>query len=128
MIKWHVPEFPTGIRVRREVQSWWARRCPPPTRRRGRCRPRAAGHGAGLRHAPAWPVRLFRVAPYRRVIGQGPDDGRRCPAGYGATDLEDAYSLPADGGAGQTVATVDANNDPAAEQDLAVYRAGRPAR
>ena len=44
------------------------------------------------------------------------------PAGYGAADLRSAYGLPADGGAGRTVAVVDAFDDPNAEADLAVYR------
>ncbi|MGY4921961.1 carboxypeptidase regulatory-like domain-containing protein [Streptomyces sp. 900105755] len=44
------------------------------------------------------------------------------PSGYGAGDLQSAYSLPADGGAGQTIAIVDAYDDPSAEADLAVYR------
>lgn len=45
------------------------------------------------------------------------------PAGYGPADLRDAYKLPASGGAGQTVAIVDAYDDPNAAADLAVYRA-----
>ncbi|MFJ7493430.1 carboxypeptidase regulatory-like domain-containing protein [Streptomyces sp. NPDC097727] len=51
------------------------------------------------------------------------------PSGWGATALQDAYNLPADGGAGQTIAIVDAYDDPTAEEDLAVYRAqyGLPA-
>ncbi|WP_434056952.1 carboxypeptidase regulatory-like domain-containing protein [Streptomyces shenzhenensis] len=44
------------------------------------------------------------------------------PSGYGPADLQSAYSLPADGGAGQTIAIVDAYDDPSAEADLAVYR------
>ncbi|MEC3993069.1 carboxypeptidase regulatory-like domain-containing protein [Actinacidiphila sp. DG2A-62] len=44
------------------------------------------------------------------------------PDGFGPADLQSAYSLPADGGAGQTVAIVDAYDDPNAEADLAVYR------
>ncbi len=44
------------------------------------------------------------------------------PAGYGPGDLQSAYSLPSDGGSGQTVAIVDAFDDPTAEADLAVYR------
>jgi N-acetylneuraminic acid mutarotase len=44
------------------------------------------------------------------------------PTGWGATDLQSAYNLSADGGAGQTVAIVDAFDDPTAEADLAVYR------
>jgi subtilase family serine protease len=43
------------------------------------------------------------------------------PAGLGPADLKSAYHLPA-GGAGATVAIVDANDHPKAEADLAVYR------
>src|SRR5689334_21257797 len=45
------------------------------------------------------------------------------PDGNGPADLHSAYGLPSDGGAGQTVAIVDAFDDPTAEADLAVYRA-----
>jgi len=46
------------------------------------------------------------------------------PPGYGPDDLRSAYGLPsATAGAGQTVAIVDAYDDPHAEADLAVYRA-----
>lgn len=44
------------------------------------------------------------------------------PEGYAPGDLLSAYNLTADGGAGQTVAIVDAMDDPTAEADLAVYR------
>ncbi|WP_369390746.1 peptidase S8 [Streptomyces sp. CG1] len=52
------------------------------------------------------------------------------PSGYGPASLQSAYNLPsASGGSGQTVAIVDAYDDPNAESDLAVYRAqyGLPA-
>jgi subtilase family serine protease len=52
------------------------------------------------------------------------------PSGYGPSDLQSAYKLPSGtNGAGQTVAIVDANNDPTAEADLGVYRSqyGLPA-
>jgi subtilase family serine protease len=51
------------------------------------------------------------------------------PSGYGPSDLRSAYNIPAGGGAGQTVAIVDAYNDPNAAADLAVYRSqyGLPA-
>ena len=52
------------------------------------------------------------------------------PSGYGPADLQSAYKLPSSTrGAGQTVAIVDAYNDPTAEADLAVYRStyGLPA-
>jgi len=45
------------------------------------------------------------------------------PSGYGPADLQSAYKLPTTGGAGQTVAVVDAYDDPNAEADLGVYRA-----
>lgn len=45
------------------------------------------------------------------------------PSGYGPSDLQSAYSLPSSSaGSGQTVAIVDAYNDPSAESDLSVYR------
>ena len=51
------------------------------------------------------------------------------PSGFGPSSLLSAYNLPADGGAGQTVAIVDAYNDPNAAADMAVYRSqyGLPA-
>ncbi|MBO0705624.1 MAG: S53 family peptidase [Candidatus Dormibacteraeota bacterium] len=42
--------------------------------------------------------------------------------GYGPADLQQAYKLPASGGAGSTVAIVDAMDHPSVEQDLATYR------
>src|ERR671930_441641 len=45
------------------------------------------------------------------------------PSGYGPADLQSAYKLPsATAGTGQTVAIVDAFDDPTAESDLAFYR------
>jgi subtilase family serine protease len=44
------------------------------------------------------------------------------PAGYGPSDLLSAYNLDSSGGSGQTIAIVDAYDDPRAESDLAVYR------
>ncbi|MEU0414625.1 S53 family peptidase [Streptomyces griseorubiginosus] len=47
------------------------------------------------------------------------------PTGYGPSDLRSAYGLTsaaASGGTGQTIAIVDAYNDPNAEADLAKYR------
>jgi subtilase family serine protease len=46
------------------------------------------------------------------------------PSGYGPANLQSAYKLPSSTrGSGQTVAIVDAYNDPTAEADLGVYRA-----
>src|SRR5437763_1019707 len=45
------------------------------------------------------------------------------PSGYGPADLQSAYKLPSStAGSGQTVAIVDAYDDPTAESDLGVYR------
>ena len=45
------------------------------------------------------------------------------PGGYNPADLQSAYGLPSStAGAGQTVAIVDAYDDPKAEADLGVYR------
>src|SRR5438477_11064229 len=45
------------------------------------------------------------------------------PSGYGPADLQSAYKLPSStAGSGQTVAIVDAFDDPTAESDLGVYR------
>ncbi|HEX5495359.1 MAG TPA: carboxypeptidase regulatory-like domain-containing protein [Mycobacteriales bacterium] len=47
------------------------------------------------------------------------------PTGFGPADLQDAYNLPsttAGTGAGETVAIVDAFDDPTVEDDLALYR------
>jgi subtilase family serine protease len=51
------------------------------------------------------------------------------PSGFGPATLRAAYNLTSSGSATQTIAIVDAFNDPNAESDLAVYRAqfGLPA-
>jgi hypothetical protein len=51
------------------------------------------------------------------------------PSGYGPSNLQSAYALSSNGGAGQTVAIVDAYNDPNVTADLNTYRStyGLPA-
>ena len=44
------------------------------------------------------------------------------PNGYGPADIQSAYGLGSNPGSGQTVAIVDAYDDPNAESDLATYR------
>jgi subtilase family serine protease len=44
------------------------------------------------------------------------------PTGLGPADLRSAYALTSSGSSAQTIAIVDAYNDPTAEADLAVYR------
>jgi hypothetical protein len=64
-----------------------------------------------------------------RVDDRGDVVSNATPSGFGPTDLRSAYNIPSGGGAGVTVAIVDAYDNPNAESDLAVYRAqyGLPA-
>jgi subtilase family serine protease len=65
-----------------------------------------------------------------RVVGNALPAGSIQVSGYGPADLQSAYKLPSGtAGAGQTVAIVDAFDDPTAESDLGVYRSnfGLPA-
>ncbi|MGI8648030.1 MAG: S53 family peptidase [Mycobacteriales bacterium] len=60
-----------------------------------------------------------------RVNAKGQPAATAGPAGYGPADLQSAYALTtaaSSAGAGQTIAIVDAYNDPNAESDLGVYR------
>ncbi|MEW1779940.1 carboxypeptidase regulatory-like domain-containing protein [Streptomyces sp. NPDC086777] len=68
-------------------------------------------------HASCFAMRHTSESPLLRLAAA------QTPPGLGPQDLQSAYSLPADGGAGQTIAIVDAYDNPDAEADLAVYRA-----
>jgi len=100
---------------------------------------------AGAQAAPA-AVSWVRSCAVTRTVGQMACDALRVtdtvehvralgvtpgatPSGFGPSDLLSAYNLPANGGAGETVALIDAYNDPKAAADLAVYRSqyGLPA-
>ncbi|MFJ5221154.1 carboxypeptidase regulatory-like domain-containing protein [Streptomyces sp. NPDC088354] len=63
----------------------------------------------------------FRRTDVRQTLGLQ-RAGDAAPAGLSPADLHSAYNLPANGGAGTTIAIIDAYDDPAAEADLAVYR------
>jgi hypothetical protein len=82
---------------------------------------RAACGTAARGHARCFA--LIRVDRAATAAALRADLGAKTPPGFGATNLESAYSLPVSDGSGQTVALVDAYNDPTAESDLAVYRA-----
>jgi subtilase family serine protease len=71
-------------------------------------------------------LHVNNVAEHVKALGITPN---ATPSGFGPADLLSAYNLPANGGAGQTVAIVDAYNDPNAASDMATYRAqyGLPA-
>ena len=69
--------------------------------------------GPGVAHCDARVVVDKGGAPFRTVA----------PSGYGPAQFQSAYALPsASAGAGQTIALVDAYDDPYAESNLATYR------
>ncbi len=72
------------------------------------CKAAPAGHGRCFAHV--------------RTDASGQIVTNATPQGFGPQDLQSAYAVPA-GGAGRTVAIVDAFDDPNAETDLAAYRA-----
>jgi len=58
-----------------------------------------------------------------QLVTEGVKPNASSPAGFNPSDLQGAYNLPSTtAGSGQTVAIVDAYNDPKAEADLATYR------
>jgi subtilase family serine protease len=69
---------------------------------------------------------LAQLKAKELVLADGttrPAAGTSTTSGYTPSDLQSAYNLPsASAGTGQTVAIVDAFNDPTAEADLGVYR------
>jgi subtilase family serine protease len=85
------------------------------------------GLALGLMHAkvcPGGPPTDARCHSWIRVDASGQPLATRGPSGYVPADLRAAYNLTlAGGGSGQTIAIVDAFDDPYAESDLAVYRA-----
>lgn len=97
--------------------------------------PAAAGFSAGVTAHAASPVSVLHacgavgVGSARChaivVVPDGHASSNTTPSGYGPSDLRSAYNLAAaaaSNGGGQTVAIVDAYNDPNAESDLGVYR------
>jgi subtilase family serine protease len=66
----------------------------------------------------------FARCAVRTVTVDGhPAPAAGSPSGLSPANLQSAYKLPSStAGAGQTVAIVDAYNDPNAEADLGVYR------
>jgi subtilase family serine protease len=87
---------------------------------------RGTGQEMRFAHAKVCPNAAPGVARCHslvRVDGAGTPLATSGPTGYNPVDLRTAYSLgSASGGAGQTIAIVDAFDDANAESDLAVYR------
>jgi subtilase family serine protease len=89
---------------------------PPGTTPRPACGTVSRGHATCFAL-----IRAATKTPATRAAGDAP------PAGYGPADLASAYNLASaqasGAGVGQTVAIVDAFDDPTAAADLAIYRA-----
>jgi hypothetical protein len=87
------------------------------------CAAPAKGHVACMAIKQTNPVEPATIKP--RAVAPN-----ATPSGYGPSSLQSAYNLPSStAGSGQTVAIVDAYDDPSAESDLAAYRSqyGLPA-
>ena len=85
----------------------------------------SAGLSARLAHARVCPSSApgeARCHSFVRVDAAANPLATSGPTGYGPADLASAYKLSTTGGAGQTIAIVDAYDDGNAEADLAVYR------
>jgi subtilase family serine protease len=59
-----------------------------------------------------------------RITAEGIVDYAAKPSGFGPADLQSAYQVDPSLGAGATIAIIDAQDAPRAEQDLGVYRRG----
>jgi subtilase family serine protease len=100
----------------------WTRACATPTK---------AGEMACKALRVTGGLTAFQKA-HGRTDTVAPDAAAATPTGYGPSDLQSAYGLTtaaASKGSGETIAIVDAYNDPNAESDLAQYRSyyGLPA-
>jgi subtilase family serine protease len=89
------------------------------------------GMSMRLLHAKVCPSSAFGAARCHSLVevdNAGTPLAAAAPRGYGPADLKSAYKIGS-GGAGKTIAIVDAYDDPNAESDLAVYRSqfGLPA-
>jgi streptogramin lyase len=86
----------------------------------------AAAYGAESEHACASPSaghpQCYAILDKTKEGVKTYTAGSGELGGFDPSDLRSAYKLPSSGGSGQTVAIVDAYNDPNAESDLAAYR------
>ena len=79
-------------------------------------------HSCATPHAGMMACNALKVTNTHEVAPMGVHPNL-VPSGYGPSDLLSAYKLPANGGAGMTIAIVDAQDDPNAASDMATYRA-----
>src|SRR4051794_30928287 len=92
--------------------------------------PAASAKGPSVRRlCSAAPKRGYASCFALQVVGGDQANPNAGPPGYHPADLQGAYNLNPAGGTGQTIAIVDAFDDPNAEADLGVYRStfGLPA-
>jgi Subtilase family len=91
--------------------------CGRPTTGDGACLAIVVPRGVRAKRAP-----LTKSARDNSPAGPA-FEGSGVEGGFSPSDLRSAYKIPATGGSSQTVAIVDAYNDPNAESDLNTYRA-----
>src|SRR5713226_4461095 len=86
--------------------------------------PESASASPSAQHIHVCPSAAVGFARCHAILVLRANGVGRAPAGLNPPDLQSAYKLPssANAGIGQTVAIVDAFNDPNAESDLGVYR------
>src|SRR5580692_567727 len=101
--------------------------CPPPPANRAQCQaiidPTSTMHASLARTTPALSGPLAAEVSPTCFIGEYEFCGSGAVHGLSAEDLQSAYKLPSStAGSGQTVAVVDAYDDPNAQADLNVYR------
>jgi len=86
----------------------------------GNAAPPASTHR--VTHACSTPAGGFAACFAQVVTDTGLAPQAATPTGYGPADLRGAYNLTGSGSPTQTIAIVDAQDDPTAEADLAQYR------
>jgi subtilase family serine protease len=84
--------------------------------------PAATASGISVKRTCAVAAAGYAACDALEVSGAGQVSAFAGPAGLHPADLLDAYNLDATNGAGQTIAIVDAYDNPNAEADLGVYR------
>jgi hypothetical protein len=92
--------------------------CKAPARRHAACLADQLVPRSAAARAHTHPIGVRRARLATPTAPPSPANG---DFGLRPSDLHSAYDLPATAGSGQTVAIVDAYNDLAAEEDLAVY-------
>ncbi len=81
----------------------------------------ANGHASAVAVCPAAPVGAAHCHALVVTDSKGNPQATSAPTGYGPTQFHTAYNLPTTSGTAQTIAIVDAYDDPTAESDLATY-------